>query len=473
MIEVSCFSHRRVAVLGLGRSGLSAARALMAGGAEVLAWDDQPAQRAAAMAAGLKVTDLDLVDWREIAALVLSPGVPLRHPAPHPLLRRAEAARCEILGDVELFARTVWPQNRHGAGPRLVGVTGTNGKSTTTALIGHLLAACGREVAVGGNIGRPVLDLPPLGDGGIYVLELSSYQLDLVSSLSPDVAVLLNITPDHLERHGGLAGYVAAKRRLFAHQTASQTAVIGIDDPQAAAICAELAAAGAAQVVPIATTRPLMNGVFVAEGALFDAIHGAPVRICDLRALPSLPGAHNWQNAAAAFAAVRALGLEADAAAAALATFPGLPHRMEAVAYVDGVRFVNDSKATNADAAARALACYDDVFLILGGLPKAGGLGPLHPFLDRVRRVYLIGAAAEAFAAELGDSVPLTRAGTLAAAVAQAARDAWRAGLPDAVVLLSPACASFDQFRDFEARGDAFRALVHDLIARRQRRGVA
>jgi UDP-N-acetylmuramoylalanine--D-glutamate ligase len=445
----------------------------MAGGTEVLAWDDQPAQRAAATAAGVAVTDLGGVDWHDIAALVLSPGVPLHYPAPHPFVRRAETAQCEILGDVELFARTLWPQGRRAAGPRLVGVTGTNGKSTTTALIGHLLAAGGCEVAVGGNIGRPVLNLPRLGADGIYVLELSSYQLDLVSSLRPDVAVLLNIAPDHLDRHGSFEDYIAAKRRLFVRQTAPQTAIIGVDDPQAAAVCADLMSSGAAHVVPIATTRPLAGGVFVAEGALFDATDGAPARICDLRALPSLPGTHNWQNAAAAFAAARALGLQAGKAAAALATFPGLPHRMEAVACVDGVRFVNDSKATNADATARALACHDNVFLILGGLPKAGGLAALRPLLERVRQVYLIGTAADAFAAELGGRVPLTRAGSLAVAVEQAARDAWRAALPDAVVLLSPACASFDQFRDFEARGDAFRALVHDLVARQHRRGVA
>ena len=454
MIPVPTFAHRTVAVFGLARSGLSAARALRAGGAVVLVGDDSPARCATAAAAGFQVRDLVAADWPEVAALVLSPGVPLTHPKPHPVVQRARAAGAEVIGDVELFARANLPARR-------VGITGTNGKSTTTALIGHLLETAGRPVAVGGNLGTPVLDLPLLGADGTYVLEMSSYQIDLAPSLVCDVAVLLNITPDHLDRHGSMAGYVAVKQRIFAGQDAAQTAVIGVDDAHCAEICRALQASGRRKVVPIAIGRRIESGISVIDGLLYADAASEPA--LDLRQCPSLPGSHNWQNAAAAFAVARALGLSLAEIRAGLISFPGLAHRMERVSARHGVLFINDSKATNADAAAKALACYETIYWIAGGKPKEGGIASLLPFRGRIRRAFLIGEAAQDFAATLAGSVPTTISGTLARAVTDAYDLARAEKRPDAVVLLSPACASFDQFTDFEARGTAFRHAVEAL----------
>ena len=459
MIVVDSFAGRRVAVLGLARSGLAAARALAAGGAEILAWDDNPGVREA-VAAEIPLADLGAVDWREIPALVLSPGIPHSFPAPHPAVVLARAAGAEIIGDIELLGRAQ-------PGARYVGITGTNGKSTTTALIGHILAAAGRRVEIGGNLGTPALTLAPLGSEGAYVLEASSFQLELIGSLAFDIAVLLNITPDHLERHGDMAGYIAAKRRIFAHQRPGSTAIVGIDDPICRALCDELRRAGPhggpGQVVPISVVESAPGGVYVDRGRLIDATGPQPALVLDLAVAERLPGVHNWQNAAAAYAAARSLGVAAEAAADAIRSFPGLAHRQELVATIDGVRFINDSKATNADATEKALLCYEAIYWIAGGLPKAGGITPLTPYFGRLRHAFLIGTATEEFAATLGTSVPFTRCGDLATAVAAAAEAARRERVPGAVVLLSPACASYDQFAHFEARGDAFREMVSAL----------
>jgi len=459
MIVVDGFAGRRVAVLGLARSGRAAARSLAAGGAAILAWDDNPATREA-VAAEIPLYDLADADWRSIAALVLSPGIPHSHPAPHPAVVRALQAGTEIIGDIELLGRAQ-PEARY------VGITGTNGKSTTTALIGHILAAAGQPVEIGGNLGTASLSLEPLGGEGTYVLEASSFQLELIDSLAFDVAVLLNITPDHLDRHGDMAGYIAAKRRIFAHQSADATAIVGIDDPICRAIADELRRTGPGRVVPISVTGPAPDGVYADGGWLVDAMGPHPLRVLDLALAERLPGSHNWQNAAAAYAAVRARGVAGDEAVKAIRSFPGLAHRQELVATIDGVRFINDSKATNADAAEKALACYEAIYWIAGGLPKAGGITSLAPYFGRLRHAFLIGTATEEFAATLGDRVPLTRCGDLATAVAAAAEQARRDGAPGtaarAVVLLSPACASYDQFLHFEARGDAFRELVAAL----------
>ena len=456
MIVPKAFANRTVAVFGLARSGLAAARALIAAGADVRAWDDAPAKREDAARAGITLADLAAGFPRDAAALVLAPGVPLTHPAPHPVVRAAAAAGVTVIGDIELFVQAI-----AGSGARLVGVTGTNGKSTTTALIGHLLAHSGRRVQVGGNIGTPVLDLDPPGRDGTYVLELSSYQLDLSPSWHAEVAVLLNLTPDHIDRHGSMANYVAIKRRVFGGQRPGDVAVIGVDDDWCAGIARELAAAGGRLVLPVAVGRRLADGVSVVDGRLFDR----GVELADIAALPTLPGRHNWQNAAAAYAAVRALGLLSTDILAGLASFPGLAHRMEPVGRLGAVRFVNDSKATNADAAAKALACYQNVYWIAGGRAKEGGIAALAPLFGRIRHAYLIGEAAPAFAATLKGRVPATIAGALDQAVGAAAAQARLDGLADAVVLLSPACASFDQFRDFEHRGDTFRRLVAALTA--------
>ena len=461
MMECRAFADRSVAVFGLGRSGLSAARALLAGGARVSGWDDDPGRRQAAAVGGVPLADHYTYDFRAVSALVLSPGVALTHPAPHPVVGRARAVGCEVIGDIELFARG-------GAGARVVGVTGTNGKSTTTALIGHVLDALGCPVAVGGNLGTPVFDLPPLGPDGVYVLELSSFQLDLTRTLVCDVAVLLNIGADHLDRHGDLAGYVAVKKRILSGQRHTHTAVISLDDPHSAAIYDAVLAGARQRAVPVAVGRPLAGGVYVVDGVLHDATAGPEsdgVTSVDLSHASGLRGAHNWQNAAAAVAAARALGLSGATMLDSLVRFAGLAHRMEEVAVVDGVLFVNDSKATNAGAAARALASFDNIYWIAGGRAKAGGIASLEPLFGRVAHAYLIGEAADGFAATLRGKVPLTHSGELASAVTDAFAAARRDGREAPVLLFSPACASFDQWDNFEARGDAFRAAANQVAA--------
>ncbi|MGE3143103.1 MAG: UDP-N-acetylmuramoyl-L-alanine--D-glutamate ligase, partial [Hyphomonadaceae bacterium] len=410
MIAITEFEGRDVAVFGLARSGLSAARALMAGRARVHAWDDNDARRSEAAALGLPVSDINARDWRSFAALVLSPGVPLTHPAPHRVVSLAEAVGVPILGDIELFARAVnaLPASQR---PRIIGVTGTNGKSTTAALIAHILAQTGRDVRLGGNIGAPVLDLAPLHAGAFYVLELSSFQLELTQTLRCDAAVWLNTTPDHLDRHGDMAGYIAAKKRIFRNQGAGDVAVIGVDDGVGAGVCTALTAQGAMRVAPISARQGLSKGVCALGAKLFDVLGDRAELAADLEAAPALAGRHNAQNAAAAYAAARAMGVDARTIAAALASFPGLPHRLERVAVIDGVRFINDSKATNADAAAQALAVYPRVYWIAGGRAKEGGIEALRPFFPRVARAFLIGEAAQDFAATLAGAAPAVVSG--------------------------------------------------------------
>ncbi len=461
MIPVRGFEGKRVAVFGLGRTGLTAARALAAGGAEVVLWDEKDGSRQAAAAEGFTLEDLRTADWSRFDALMLSPGVPLTHPEPHWTVTKAKAAGVEIVGDIELFARTVNAQPEHKR-PKVVVITGTNGKSTTTALIGHICRQAGQDARVGGNIGIGVLDLDDMHGGAVYVLEVSSYQLDLTSSLKPDVAVLLNISPDHLDRHGGMDGYVAAKRRLLLNQGKGDTAVIGVDDHWGQQICTEITAANRRTIVPISSGRSIGRGVYALQGVLYDASGGRVVEVADLLRARSLPGRHNWQNAAAAYAACRALGIPPAEVADGLLSFPGLAHRMEKAGAIGGVTFINDSKATNADAARQAMATYPRFYWIAGGVPKAGGIDGLADLFPRIAKAYLIGQAAEAFAQTLGSAAPHEIAGDLATATARAFADA-RAARGEQIVLLSPACASFDQFPDFEVRGDAFRKLVQDL----------
>ena len=455
MIVVDDFRGRPVGVLGLAKSGRAAAQALAAGGAEILAWDDNPKAREA-LAAQLPIRDLATADWRNIAALVLSPGIPHSFPEPHPAVTRARDAGAAIIGDLELLGRAQ-PEARY------IGITGTNGKSTTTALIGHILAAAGQRVEVGGNLGTPALSLAPLGRDGSYVIEASSFQLELITTLAFDIALLLNITPDHLDRHGTMEGYVAAKRHIFARQNKAATAIVGVDDAICRDLCDELRRTGPARVVPISVLQPVSGGVYVDQGWLVDAMGGQPVRVLDLGLAERLPGAHNWQNAAAAYAAARVSGVDTAAATAAICSFPGLAHRQELVGTIDDVRYINDSKATNADATEKALLCYPAIYWIAGGLAKAGGIEPLAPYFGRLRHTFLIGRATEEFAATLEGSVPFTRCGDLATAVAAASAQARHDGVPGAVVLLSPACASYDQFKNFEERGDTFRRLVAEL----------
>ena len=461
MIPVPAFAGRTVAVFGLARSGLAAARALAAGGANLVCWDDDPTARAAAAAQGLQLGDLRAADWRSVAALVASPGVPLTFPSPHWTVAMARAAGVEVIGDIELFARAVAQAPDHRR-PAVVAITGTNGKSTTTALITHILREAGRDAHMGGNIGWGVLGLEPMHGGAIYVLELSSYQLDLTFSLNPRAAVILNISPDHLDRHGDMEAYAAAKRRILFNQGKGDTAVIGVDDLWGQNICTEITAANRRTIWPVSARKALSRGVYGLEGQLYDATSERGVaQIADLTLARSLPGRHNWQNAAAAYAAVRAMGLSPEDAARGLMSFPGLAHRMETIGVLNGVRFVNDSKATNIDAARQAMSSYPRFYWIAGGRPKTG-IECLADLFGSIAKAYLIGEAAPGFARTLEGKAPFSRVGTLEAAVRAAYADAAAAGEP-AVVLFSPACASFDQYSDFEARGEAFRAAVHDL----------
>ncbi len=470
MISVGQFQNRAVAICGLARSGVSAGKALLAGGAKVLAWDDKPEAREIGAKMGLTIADLHTRDWSDIAALILSPGVPLTHPTPHPFVEKARQVGAEIIGDVELFFRAVRGEGVPAA--KIVCITGTNGKSTTTALIGHILGRLGFDAQVGGNIGKPVLELAPPSPGVVYVLELSSFQLDLAPSLKPDVAVLINITPDHLDRHGTMEHYAEVKASIFRHQARGDVAVIGVDDPYSSALCTRIASHGPS-VVPASVGKVLGRGIFVLDGKLYDAAGATTREIRDLKTLSSLPGAHNWQNVAVAYAATRSLVKDPRDIAGAIATFPGLAHRIEQVGAIGRVRFVNDSKATNADAAAKALACYDNIYWIAGGKAKEGGIASLSPFFSRVRGAYLIGAAAESFSGTLSTQVDHEVSGTLEAAMRHAAADAEVSSAADPVVLLSPACASFDQFRDFEHRGNEFKRIFNVLAEEDRLRGAA
>jgi UDP-N-acetylmuramoylalanine--D-glutamate ligase len=444
-----------IAVLGLARSGMAAAIALRASGAEVMAWDDAVAKREAAAKAGIAIADLSQADWSRVRTLVLSPGIPHRFPKPHPVAEKALAAKAAVISDIELLARAE-PEARY------LGVTGTNGKSTTTTLLGHVFKSQGRRAEVGGNVGVPVLSLPPAGADGWYVLEMSSYQLELTRSLVFDVAILLNVSPDHLDRHGGFKGYVEAKRRIFLGQNADATAVVALDDDTSKAIYDDLVNRGRQQVVPVSAREPVPGGVYVENGWLIDDTDGWSRPMLDLGRAEALPGEHNHQNAVAAYAAAKAAGLNAPEIAAAIQRYPGLAHRQERIAVIDGLAFVNDSKATNADAAAKALACYQRIYWIAGGRPKEGGIASLTVFFPRIVHAFLIGEAAAEFAATLEGKVPYTLSGDLDAAIAAAHAKAKADGGPG-VVLLSPACASFDQFADFEARGEAFRRAVKHL----------
>jgi UDP-N-acetylmuramoylalanine--D-glutamate ligase len=453
MIPITVFAGKKVAVFGLGSSGLLSARTLVQGGAGVIAFDDDEKKLAEAKAAGLKVQDLRELDWSQIAALVLTPGVPLTHPQPHWAAALARKAKVEIVGDIELFCRE---RAQSGAQCPLIAVTGTNGKSTTTALIAHLIKSAGRDAQMGGNIGVPVLALEAFAPGGFYVLEVSSYQIDLAPSLKPTVGILLNVTEDHLDRHGTLANYAAIKERLPAK---ADTAVVGVDDDWTRAAAERIALAGK-NVVRVSAVKPLRDGFYAEGSRVMRAAGGKAEVVAELAGIGSLRGAHNAQNGACAIAACLALGLDLPAIQQGLAGFPGLAHRMQPISRRGNVLFVNDSKATNADSAAKALASFSDIFWIAGGKPKTGGIDDLAGYFPSIRKAYLIGEAAPAFAKTLEGKVPYVSSGILAAAVEAAAADAAASGLKEPVVLLSPACASFDQYPNFEVRGKAFTDLV-------------
>ncbi|HNQ91405.1 MAG TPA: UDP-N-acetylmuramoyl-L-alanine--D-glutamate ligase [Alphaproteobacteria bacterium] len=465
MIDLSHLRGQRVAVMGLGKTGLSVAHALVQAGVEVCVWDDNEDKCEQARAAGLIVKDLRVAPLDNLNAILWSPGIPHTHPIPHPVAVRAGAAQISLISDIELLL-SAHPETD------VVAITGTNGKSTTTALVGHILSAF-RPTEVGGNIGRPALDMPDLGSEGTYVLELSSYQIELTPSLSPTSVILLNITPDHLERHGGMEGYIAAKEQIFANppiDSRKPTAVICIDTKPCADIAKRLKDNGTWTVILVSTKEILDEGVYVADGILYEVRSGESVSIADLRDLKALKGQHNHENAACAYAALRHVyGIEPDHIIREMISFGGLPHRQYLTRIVGGVAYINDSKATNAEAASKALACYHRIYWILGGLPKEGGLNGLEEFMPRIEKAYLIGQAAHEFAAWLEKrKVPFEHCETLDNAVRAAHLDA-QAGLGKpgtsgaGVVLLSPACASWDQFQSFEHRGDVFMTLVGKL----------
>ena len=449
MIPVTTFKGKSVALFGLGGSGLATALALAAGGADVTAWDDNPASVENAAAAGIRTADLRTLDWKGIAALVLSPGVPLTHPKPHWSADLARAAGAEIVGDVELFVRE---RRAHAPDCPFIAITGTNGKSTTTALIAHILRASRRDTQLGGNIGTAVLTLDPPKAGRFYVVECSSYQIDLAPTLNPSAGILLNLTPDHLDRHGTMQHYAEVKERLVA---GSRTAIVGVDDTFCEMIADRIERAGT-KVVRISRRNVLADGIYAEGPRLIRAEGGATRAIADLSTIQTLRGSHNAQNAAAAIAACLAVGVSEAEIRAGLASFPGLKHRMQPVGRKGDTLFVNDSKATNAEAAAPALSSFERIYWIAGGVPKEGGISTLGGFFPKIAKAYLIGEAAPAFAATLGEAVPFEIAGTLERAVADAAADAEKDGNGPVAVLLSPACASFDQYKNFEVRGDAF-----------------
>ena len=472
MTPVTCFSGKKIALFGLGGSGMATARALVAGGADVIVWDDSAPARARAGNDGLEVGDLDKQDWSKFDALVLSPGVPLTHPKPHWTVEKARAANIEIIGDLALFCR-----ERNAIAPKspVIAVTGSNGKSTTTALTAHILREAGIDVQMGGNIGTPILELMPPSYDRMHVIEVSSFQIDLAPSLNPTAGALINLSADHIDRHGTMENYAAIKARLVNN---ADMALIGVDDEYCWRIGRDREALSGRDesrfTCPVSTHRRLGRGIFASGTEIYSTLHdGAGKLIADTQGVSTLRGQHNVQNAAFAAGIVHLWRFPLETIGEGLRSYPGLPHRLEEVGRINQVLFINDSKATNADAAEKALLSFRDIFWIAGGQMKEGGIKPLMPLMDRVRKVYLIGASTEAFAHTLGQDVDHVNCGTLDAALSAAAEDAHACDANEPVVLLSPACASYDQFANYEVRGDAFRALVARLVSATGAQGLA
>lgn len=445
---------RPVAVFGLARSGLASIKALKTSDVKILAWDDNENSRKAAQDLGAELVTLDQETLKDCVFLLLAPGVPLHFPEPHAVVKAARAAGIEIISDIELFHRL-----NHGR--KTIGITGTNGKSTTTALIGHILNQNNIEAVVGGNIGKAVFDLEMPGKGGVFVFELSSYQIDLCPTFRPDIALLINITPDHIDRHGTMENYAAAKEHMFG---GSGIAIIGADDDYSKKILTRVQKAGKRRVIPVSMTKKIPDGVFIKNGRLLDCSGNSCNEIALLDGLPTLRGAHNYQNAAFAWAACQKLGLASEDIFAAMKTFPGLAHRQFLVRTIGNVSFINDSKATNAEAAGKALASYRNIFWIVGGQPKEGGLNGLENLAkNNVSQAFMIGDAAPDFSRWAQENnLKFSQSGTIDVAIKEAYDEARKSG-QDAVVLLSPACASFDQFKSYEHRGDEFARIVNEL----------
>ncbi len=462
MILIPDVKRKNIGVFGLGVSGIATCEALVASGARVYSFDENRQARDKTSQTEYRCEHPKNWPWKEMDAVVVSPGVPLTHPKPHAIVRKARMEKVPVIGDTELFARALNKLDER-ARPRIIGVTGSNGKSTTTALITHMLKQAGEDVYMGGNIGEAVLSLPAFESEAIYVLELSSFQLDLTETLRLNAAVFLNLSPDHIERHGSVDGYLKSKKRIFENQTKDDLAVIGVDDDYAQSVCTELMARDGAEVRPVSSGSALGRGVYALDGKMYCNLDGKALQAGDLNGARSLRGPHNHQNAAAAVAVCEKLGVSPALAIKAAHRFEGLAHRLEEVGRNGKVVFVNDSKATNADATARGLGAFENIFWIAGGKPKEGGVESLKPLMNRVRTVYLIGEAAAQFEEQLRGSVHCVLCGDLEKAVAAASADAAQCDAPAPVVLLSPACASYDQFKNFVERGEAFRALVSEL----------
>lgn len=452
MIPALSFKDKRVALFGLGGSGLVTAKSLIAGGADVIAWDDNPEQVLKSGQDGITTGDLRDINWSIIDSFVLAPGVPLTHPKPHWSVELAQKAGVEIIGDIEIFSRERAALSPDSA---FIAITGTNGKSTTTALISHIIAENELNIQMGGNIGTAVLSLDPPKDDSVYVIECSSYQIDLAPSLHPSAGILLNLTPDHLDRHGTMEHYASVKERLVQN---SDNAIIGVDDAYSQNIEQRLDQNNVS-TTSISAIKQLDDGLFLDECLIVRAANGQNSVVADLSGIETLRGQHNAQNVAAAIAACHSIGLSFEEIANSLSSFPGLKHRMQPVARLGELLFINDSKATNAEATAPALKSYEDIFWILGGLPKDGGITSLSPYFERVSKAFLIGEAAPKFAAELGDKVDFEISNTLELAVEHSTNSAKTFAAQSgrkATILFSPACASFDQFRNFEIRGECF-----------------
>ncbi|WP_336294280.1 UDP-N-acetylmuramoyl-L-alanine--D-glutamate ligase [Bartonella sp. CB169] len=463
MISIACYKGQKVALFGLGQSGLAAAQGLISGGAEVVAWDDNPSSVQAALRHNIPARDLQHEDWSEFVALILSPGVPLTHPKPHWVVEKARKADIEIIGDIELFvrARNHFLQQCGFCDQDVpfIAITGTNGKSTTTALLAHLLEQMGYDVQMGGNIGTAILMLKPFVKKRIYVIECSSFQIDLTPSLKPTIGLLLNLTPDHIDRHGSFAHYVQTKRRLVA---GASRAFVSVDDAACQILYQQLLLEGH-QVEAISKENFVENGFYADGDKLFSVCKGQRHMLANLAHAASLRGSHNAQNSLMALATLQALKMNDPHIEKHLVSYKGLAHRMQQVRKIGSVLFINDSKATNADASAPALSTFNNIFWIVGGQAKEGGIEALRGFFHKIHKAYLIGTAAEEFAGVIGSSFPFSMSLTLEDAVHEAAADAMRCKVKEAVVLFSPACASYDQFKNYETRGEAFVSFVTQL----------
>lgn len=468
MIRLEAYKGKWVAVFGLGKAGLAAVRALLASDALVYVWDDSEKNRKTFVEelgqvryGQMRLEPVEQWAWDTIEVMVLSPGVPFTHPKPHPAVSYAQQKNVKIMGEVDLLYRAC-PDATY------IGITGTNGKSTTTALVHHILKHNHYDAQIGANFGVPALALDPKGEGGYYVLEMSSYQLDLTRHAVFNAALLLNVTPDHIDRHGDMEGYVKAKKRIFQRQGENDAAIISVDDGFCRDVYVDMVREHRKHLIPVSVTQgaQLHKMIEVDEQGMLRDRYNSGSYSYDLQKFSRLKGRHNWQNIACAYAICRRLGLRPEYIMEATASFPGLPHRLELVATHQGVEFVNDSKATNADATERALQPYEDIYWILGGKAKAGGITSLEPWFPKIKHAFLLGDAEEEFAATLEGKVPYTRCGTLEVATEKATDMALSDLRGHGVVLLSPACASFDQWKSYEHRGDAFREYVQQFTAK-------